>query len=95
MVDAVGRSAIAKTQITGRKLHITIFSGLSEAEKSVTLYREILEAMTVAAIEAPASVQDYNEGDFEKAAYEAHERLGPASPESLNTMLQYYGFREE
>jgi len=61
----------------------------------VTLYHEILEAMTVACAHAPSSVKDFNEGDFERAGYEAHERLGPVTPESLNRMLQFYGFRGE
>jgi len=50
--------------------------------------------MTVASHEAPASVQDFNESDFEQAAYEALERFGPVTPESLERMLQFYGFRE-
>lgn len=68
MVDAIGRSALAKTQIVGREFHLTILSRLSDEEKSVTLYHEILEAMTVASSEAPASVQNFNEADFERAA---------------------------
>jgi hypothetical protein len=95
LVDAVGRSALAKTQIVGRDFHLTILSDLSDKEKSVTLYHEVLEATTVASSEAPVSVQDFNEGDFERAAYEAHERYGPVSPESMDRMLQFYGFREE
>ena len=95
LVDAMERSALAQTQIIGREFHLTILSGLSDKEKSVTFYHEILEAMTVASFDAPASVQDFNEGDFERAAYEAHERFGPASPESANRMLQFYGFREK
>jgi len=38
---------------------------------------------------------EFNEGDFDRAGYEAHERFGPASPENLNRMLQFYEFREE
>jgi hypothetical protein len=95
LVDAIGRSALAKTQIVGHEFHLTVLSSLSDKEKSVTLYHEILEAMTVASFKAPASVQDFNEGDFERAAYEAHKRYGPVSPESIDRMLQFYGFREE
>jgi hypothetical protein len=95
LVDAMGRPALAKTQIVGRGFHLTVLSGLSDNEKSVTLYHEVLEAKTVASSEAPASVRDFNEGDFERAAYEAHERFGPVSPEGMNSMLQFYGFREE
>jgi len=95
LVDAMGRPALAKTQIVGRELHLTVLSGLSDEEKSVTLYHEVLEAMTVASSNAPEPVQDFNEGDFERAAYEAHERFGPVSPKTIDRMLQFYGFREE
>ena len=95
LVDAIGREAIAQTQIVGRKLHLLIRSGLSDKELSVTLYHEILEAVTVACLDPPATVLEFNEGDFERAGYEAHEQLGAASPENLNRMLQSYGFREE
>jgi hypothetical protein len=61
----------------------------------VTLYHEVLEAMTVACSDVPASVAEFNEGDFERSGYEAHETFGPASPERLNRMLQFYGFREQ
>ena len=95
LVDAVGRSALAKTRISGSEFHLAILSSLSDKEKSVTVYHEILEAMTIASPSAPASVQDFNEGDFERAAYKAHEDYGPASPKSLDRMLQFYGFRKE
>ena len=95
LVDAVGRRAIATTQIVGQELHLTVFSGLDAKEWSVTLYHEILEAITVASVHPPASVMEFNEGDFDRAGYEAHERFGPASPENLNRMLQFYEFREE
>jgi len=94
LVDAIGRVATARTRIVGRALSITIRSGLSDKECSVTLYHEILEAMTVAITNPPASVMEFNEGDFERAGYEACEQFGAASPASLNRMLQSYGFRE-
>ncbi len=50
--------------------------------------------MTVASFNPPASVMEFNEGDFERAGYEAHEQFGTATPDSLNRMLQSYGFRE-
>jgi hypothetical protein len=73
LVDAVDRPALAKTRIVGHKLHIAILSGLSKGEKSVSLYHEVLEALTVACIEVPPRVADFNEADFERAAYQAHE----------------------
>jgi hypothetical protein len=95
LIDPVGREAIARTQVVARKLVITIQPGLSDKEWSVTMYHEVLEALTVAYDDPPESVLEFNEGDFERAGYEAHERFGPASPENLNRMLQSYGFRGE
>jgi hypothetical protein len=94
LVDAIGRPALARTRIVAREFQLTITAQLSKKEKSVSLYHEILEAMTVASTEPPARVWDFLEADFERAAYEAHDRFGPASPETLNRMLQFHGFRE-
>jgi hypothetical protein len=66
--------------------------GLTEEEISVTIYHEILEAATVASIDPPKAVRGFNEGDFERAAYQAHEQFGQVSPENLDRMLQFYGF---
>ena len=95
MVDALGREAVARTRIVGRAVSIAIRTGLSDKECSVTLYHEILEAMTVAVASPPESVMEFNEGDFERAGYEAFDRFGAASPENLNRMLQSYGFDEK
>ncbi len=43
----------------------------------------------------PASVLDFNEADFERAACAMHDELGEASPENLSRMLQLHGFGEE
>jgi hypothetical protein len=93
LVDSLGREAIARTAIIGREFHITIRTGLTDKELSITLYHEILEAMTVAADNPPESVRMFNEGDFERAAYRAHDELGEASPATIDRMLQSYGFR--
>ena len=95
LVDALGRGAVAQTRITGHEFLIIIVYNSDDKEWSVSLYHEILEAMTVASDNPPASVIDFNEGDFERAGYEAYDRFGPVSPESLNLMLQFYEFREE
>ena len=95
LVDAIGREAIAKTSIVSKRFEILIRTPLSEEELSITLYHEILEAMTVGSRQPPASVVQFNEGNFEAAARQAHEQLGPASPENLDRMLQTYGFSEE
>jgi hypothetical protein len=92
LLDPLGRRAVAQTQITGREFLITIYNQ-DDKEWSVSLYHEILEAMTVASVDPPASVMEFNEGDFERAGYQAHEQFGPVSPENLNRMLQFYGFK--
>ena len=94
LTDALGREALARTCITGKRLEITIQPHLSEKELSVTLYHEVLEAVAVASDSPPESVIEFNEADFDTAAYAAHETFGPAAPSSLNAMLQSYGFRE-
>jgi hypothetical protein len=73
-VDALGREAAAQTRVTGREFRLRIRPGLSDEELSVTLYHEILEAAAVARWPAPASVMEFNEGDFERAAKAAHGR---------------------
>jgi len=92
LIDAVGRPAIARTHIIGRQFSISIRPNLSEGELSVTLCHEVLEAMTVASPDPPASVRLFNEGDFERASYEAHKQFGAVSPANLDRMLQSYGF---
>lgn len=76
IVDAVGRGSIAKTGIVGIKFDLLIRAGLEEAELSVTLYHEILEAAAVASSDPPASVLDLNEADFERTAYAMHGEIG-------------------
>ena len=92
MVDAIGREAVAQTKIVVRDFRLFIRAGLNDEELSVTLYHEILEAATVAADDPPAAVMDFNEANFERAACEAHERWGHASPDNLNRLLQFHGF---
>ena len=92
MLDAIGRQAIARTSIIGRQFSITVRSDIADEEFSVTIYHEILEAMTVASVVPPITVRNFNEGDFERAAYQAHKEFGEASPENLDRMLQFYRF---
>lgn len=92
MVDAIGREAIARTSIIGRRFSITMRSGIPDEEASVSIYHEILEAMTVASIDPPAMVRNFNEGDFERAAYRTHREFGEVSRENLDRMLQFYRF---
>lgn len=95
LIDAIGREAVAQTSIIGRQFAIVIRAALSDEEVSISLYHEVLEAATVAALIAPAAVVMFNEADFERAARLAHDQLGPASPENLDRMLQSYGFSEQ
>ena len=95
IVDAIGRESIAQTSAIARNFRLLIRSGLSEEELSITLYHEILEAASVVIEIPPSSVMDFNEADFERAAREAHERWGNASPANLNLLLQFHGFRGE
>ncbi len=92
LTDAIGRDAIAQTTISGQNFCLLIRPGLSEDELSVTLYHETLEAATVACDDCPAAVAEFNEGDFERVAHEAHQRFGAATPASLNRMLEEHGF---
>ena len=59
------------------------------------LYHELLEAMTVALEHPPSPMVMLNEAGFERAARQAYEEFGPASPENLDRMLQSFGFGQE
>jgi hypothetical protein len=95
LTDALGREAIAQTRINGRSFHLLIRRGLSDKELSVTMYHEVLEAALVASTMPPGGLMDFNEGDFEHAAYQMHEALGFASPDNLNAMLKHFGFGQD
>jgi hypothetical protein len=93
-LDPLGRPATAQTVIRGSRFYIFLRDDLSEAELSISLYHEVLEAATIAADQPPESVLEFNEGDFERAAHSAHARLGVASAEHLNQMLAEFGFQD-
>jgi hypothetical protein len=92
LLDPIERSAIAETVIRGNRFEISLRADLDEREISISLYHEVLEAATVAALFPPQSVLEFNEGDFEQAAQGAYNRFGPASPQTLNTLLAEFGF---
>ena len=94
LFDAIGREAIARTVIVGSSFDIEL-RRLADDEVSISLYHEVLEAATVAVATAPASVAAYNEADFERAARDVHARLGAATAENLDRMLQSFGFHEQ
>ncbi len=77
LVDAIGRQALAKTRITGKRIEILIRTPLSDEEFSITLYHQILEAMTVASEHPPSSVVMLNEADFEHARGVRMQSSGP------------------
>ncbi|MBE0541040.1 MAG: hypothetical protein IH623_06625 [Verrucomicrobia bacterium] len=95
LVDALKRQAKAQTRIVANEFRLLIQGGLSEEELSVTLYHEILEAAAVGSMNPPENLMDFNEGEFERAAREAHARWGAASPANLNLLLQFHGFHEQ
>jgi hypothetical protein len=92
LLDPIERAASAQTLIRGKKLYILLRADLDEAELSLSLYHEILEAATVGAHAPPPTVLEFNESHFEAAARDYHHRLGVATPESLNQMLADFGF---
>jgi hypothetical protein len=94
LLDALEREAVAQTRIVGREFRLLIRSGLSEEELSITLYHDILEAASVASLNPPADVMDFNEAMFERAARAAQVCWGNASSENLNLLLQFHGFRD-
>ena len=92
LLDPIERAATALTVIRGVRFHIFLRADMDEHELSVSLYHEVLEAATLAAENPPLGVLEFNEGDFERAAQEAHASLGVASPAHLNQMLAEFGF---
>lgn len=94
MIDALGRPAVARTTIAGSTLEIELCRSHADDpdELSISLYHEILEAVSVASESPPPAVWHLNEAGFEAAAKDCHQRLGPASPTSLNQMLEEFGF---
>jgi hypothetical protein len=92
LVDTLGRVAAAQTTIIGQRLSLRLRVDMDERELSLTLYHEILEAVAVGSAHPPEILLDFNEGDFELAAQKMHGKLGPATPETLNRMLQLYDF---
>lgn len=95
MVDALNREALAQTRIIGNRFHIRLRSDSSEAEDSISLYHEVLEAAAVGSLHPPGQITEFNEGEFERAAQTAYARLGPVTPDKLISLLQSYGFQGE
>lgn len=92
LLDPMERSAAAQTIIRDSRFRVFLRADLDRTELSISLYPEVLEAATVAMDIPPIAVAEFNEGDFERSAQQAHGRFGVASPETLNSMLAEYGF---
>jgi hypothetical protein len=93
IVDAMGRSAVARTTIIGSNLDIELGALNHDPDQlSISIYHEVLEAAAVAALHAPGKVCELNEAGFEAAALDCHRRIGRASAAGVNQMLAEYGF---
>ena len=94
LFDVIGRPATGWTRQIGHRLEITLLKGLSAEEASVTIYHEVIEgAMGVHfPDDVPVALHEVNEAQIDDLAVEYHQRLGPATVESLNEMLQDLGF---
>ena len=92
MLDPMGRPALAKAEIHGATIRIQILAGLPTEEVSISIYHELLEALTVGVDQAPLQVVDFREGDFEKAARDGHARYGLATSTSVLIFLYANGF---
>ena len=92
MLDAIGRPALARAVIENSTISIYLAVDQSPAEISVSIYHEVLEAMTVGVQSPPAEVCDLNEAGLEQAAREAYRRHGLANPASVLTFLREFGF---
>jgi len=53
MVDAIGRPALAKAVIEGNTVAVALAAGQASAEMSISIYHELLEALTVALAARP------------------------------------------
>ncbi len=94
MRDAVGRPALARAVIEGRTISIEIATAQAPEELSVSIYHELLEAMTVGVQSPPRAVWDLNEAGFEQVAQGAHRLHGLANSRSVIIFLSEFGFTD-
>lgn len=92
MLDAIGRPALARAVIENGTISIYLTADQTPDEMSVSIYHEVLEAMTVGVFSPPAEVCDLNEAGFEQAAKDAHRRHGLANAASVLIFLREFGF---
>lgn len=94
MRDAVGRPDLARALIEGRTISIEIATAQAPEELSVSIYHELLEAMTVGVQSPPRAVWDLNEAGFEQVAQGAHRLHGLANSRSVIIFLSEFGFTD-
>jgi hypothetical protein len=92
MLDPIGRPALAKSIIEGKRIRIEISDQLDSREIAVSIYHEVLEALTVAVDAPPQSVMELNEAGFEKEACEAYDVFGSPTPEIVLSWIKSKGF---
>ena len=92
MMDAIGRPALARAVVENGTISIYLTADQTPDDMSVSVYHEVLEAMTVAVLSPPTQVCELNEAGFEQAAKDAHRRHGLANPASVLTFLREFGF---
>lgn len=92
MIDPIGRAALARTVIEGRRIAIVLDDAQPPDEQSISIYHEMLEGLTVAVDAPPAAVVDFCEADFEREARLALQRFGVATPQSVIAFLTAFDF---
>jgi hypothetical protein len=92
MLDPIGRPALAKSIIEGKRIRIEISDQLDSREVAVSIYHEVLEALTVAVDTPPQSVLELNEAGFEKEAHEAYAIYDSPTPERVLSWIKSKGF---
>jgi hypothetical protein len=94
LYDVLGRPATGWTRQIGNRLEITLLSGLTEEEASVTMYHELIEAAMGVHFpnDVPIALHEVNEEQIDDLAVKYHQRFGPATVDTLNEMLRELGF---
>ena len=92
MLDAIGRPALAKAVIESNTIRIYLAAGQTPGEMSVSIYHEVLEAMTIGVPVPPPRVFNLTEAGFEQAAQDAYQRHGLANKVSVINFIHELGF---
>jgi hypothetical protein len=94
LVDVSGGPALGhtSTNVGTGVMTIRIAPGLSPTEQSITLYHEVIEAVSLQAESPPALVLDLSEEEIDLLAKLAHEEYGTTKVANLNKLLAELGF---